>query len=452
MMASHRVGSQAPSEFGGSFPWVEAAYKLKVAGGFSPLKWINKVCNLLLLPELSFAADGSLKRPGDSRALAVGDLVPRWRWDAQHSRIVINSFVKGKLLSWRWEELRPCDAGFAALSGVAHVGGASFSFSLARLPNGQVGSCSESLLVETGSFCGGNGCSAVLTLPSGKLDCSEEKIRKLAQVIDGMWLQELVIQSSAELLAFVAEAAVAPKEAAAEAAKICRGRPREVRQWAEESLRIRMQARGAVSLEGGLAGLQRSMELQLDEAFEGIIPLIDKLAQHREDVRATADRMRSNLEDELQTLNDLKEINCETYLLLGESRSHMAQQEWSIARSFLQAARSNPENCMLQRAAAAALVKVSQSFAERCMLEDGTLSESVLLDGVEFILGRIEVSNNVDVQHALRAIATLAHCQDISRCLRDLNGASTIANAIATCSWDEEREGGLGHLLESVKE
>jgi len=123
--------------YGGDYTWVETVYALQVAGGLSPLQWLNgltrKVCGL---GELVFDCSGRFRKPGELKpCFPMGGMDLRWRWDEACGRIVIEFFRDGRQLPWRWDELRPT-ANFRFpntapdLIGVGHVGDRTFHYAM----------------------------------------------------------------------------------------------------------------------------------------------------------------------------------------------------------------------------------------------------------------------------------------------------------------------------------
>eukprot|EP00931_Biecheleriopsis_adriatica_P059752 TRINITY_DN35812_c0_g1_i1.p1 TRINITY_DN35812_c0_g1~~TRINITY_DN35812_c0_g1_i1.p1 ORF type:complete len:503 (+),score=88.21 TRINITY_DN35812_c0_g1_i1:230-1738(+) len=427
------------TEFGGSFPWVDVPFKLKVHGGLSPIRWLPRLGNLLLLRRLIFAADGSVRRPASARPLSLAGRELRWRWDASHSRIIIHFFQNGALVLWRWEELCPEDLrAFQSWMGTAHYGRKSFPFQLFREQEAcchSPSSGSESLFVEPGSFGDEEeDIPAVDTLTCRTPKNSGQSLRHLAQRIDEMWLQEIVIQSSAEVLHFLLEAADAILHEGVAAGGVrerCRGHVQEVRRWAQESIEIRMHARGHVALEGGFSELQRSFDIQLDESLKGILPFLDLLQTNGGEVKSAAMRMRSNLEIELQSLNELKELNSEVYMMLGQSSCELAQHEWAVTRSIIEAAGANPENRGLQQAAIKAILRTHAAFRDHCVLPDDNSSRNVLLSGVKLVLGAA-TSPDMLSSMAVHALAVLAQeCEDDAQGLLDEKAANVVLQAMA---------------------
>lgn len=96
-------------EYGGAvFPLVGVPLVMKMPAGVHPMQLMNKMAKrTVVLDELILEKDGGFRKPG-----ATKQYVPKrgidckWRIDASRDCVVIDFFKKGKLLPWRYDELR----------------------------------------------------------------------------------------------------------------------------------------------------------------------------------------------------------------------------------------------------------------------------------------------------------------------------------------------------------
>jgi hypothetical protein len=122
--------------YGGEYSIVGRTYQLKVAVGFSFLQLVNRISKSFYnISEVVFAADGTLRRPGEETSLAMGNVDPRWRFDPHYGRFMIDFFQDGVLLPDRWDELRPTtdpcqSSSVPELVGIGHVGNRTYEYSL----------------------------------------------------------------------------------------------------------------------------------------------------------------------------------------------------------------------------------------------------------------------------------------------------------------------------------
>lgn len=122
--------------YGGNFTWVEAVYKMKVKAGLHPLAVLNGLTKrLMVMQNLVLMQDGSFRRPHESVSMfPVKGVSLWWRWEEETGRVIIDFYTDGKLMPWRWDELRPSEPRFPSttpdLVGVGHVGKFSFEYSL----------------------------------------------------------------------------------------------------------------------------------------------------------------------------------------------------------------------------------------------------------------------------------------------------------------------------------
>jgi len=142
-----------PTIYGGDFVWVGKHYKLKVPKGPSPLQWVNGFAKrFLVLHDIVLSEDGTFCRPG-KKGIANGphplanaqgiDL--RWRWDAAQDRLVVDFWNKGKLIDWRWDDLRIKDNTKVVpdFAGVGHFGKFTYNYELIAAPADSQTSSSE---------------------------------------------------------------------------------------------------------------------------------------------------------------------------------------------------------------------------------------------------------------------------------------------------------------------
>ncbi|CAE8626112.1 unnamed protein product [Polarella glacialis] len=381
----------------GDPPWVEVSYRVRITGGQSALRWLNKLASLGLR-RIIFQAGGNFRRACDSQPLKVAGLELRWRWEEAARRVVIDFLGKGgKALSWRWDELSPGIPGAEAegvpdWAGVAHVGGSSYTYSLTPSQDTPGNSPSkrpnhESLVVESGSFCEASWVESEEGTPLPDIgsryrqDLQSEhlQLREVLELVDGMWLQELNLQSTAELYNFVLEAAAEVQEGAEpqQVISCTLVRAQEVRGWALESLRIRAGVRTSRALGSSLQELEGIVMEACEAALQGAEDLLRQLepnvsAESKPEqqvsaaatpeqqvsaaaVQVTARKVLSNLQEELDSISLMKEANTETVMQLGEHLEELKREEWAFASGVLEAAKANPESLALCRRAAKTL-------------------------------------------------------------------------------------------------
>eukprot|EP00930_Biecheleria_cincta_P008163 TRINITY_DN10954_c0_g1_i1.p1 TRINITY_DN10954_c0_g1~~TRINITY_DN10954_c0_g1_i1.p1 ORF type:complete len:182 (-),score=27.35 TRINITY_DN10954_c0_g1_i1:280-825(-) len=126
---------QEPRMYGGNFPWVNAQYRLKVDGGFSPYQWLNGLASRLLsMQDIIFKADGSFCRPDDPSPLfPLKGLTLHWRYDVSRRRMYIDFWRGSELLPWRWDELEASEElRFPSVvpdwRGIGHAGSKTFTY------------------------------------------------------------------------------------------------------------------------------------------------------------------------------------------------------------------------------------------------------------------------------------------------------------------------------------
>jgi len=107
-----------PATYGGDFAWVGRHYKLQVRKD-------------VVFSDVVFSGDGTLRRPGVSFGVDL-----RWRWDAAQDRLIIDFWQRGKLVGWRWDELKIKDNTKVVpdFEGVGHFEKYTFDFELLRAP------------------------------------------------------------------------------------------------------------------------------------------------------------------------------------------------------------------------------------------------------------------------------------------------------------------------------
>jgi hypothetical protein len=127
----------------------------------------------------------------------------------------------------------------------------------------------------------------------------KEKTEHVRQLIDSMWLQELVLQGNAELLSILI-GAIAEVDKGSE---ICAAADRALQSFdaicklAMDSLNERAKAREIVSLSGGLDGLSESLTIQLLDVSQGAASLLAQLTKpaHTTEVRKRAKKRLRNV-------------------------------------------------------------------------------------------------------------------------------------------------------------
>ena len=127
-----------PTAYGGNFAWVGAHYKMRVNNRlWGPLPFFNGLTQkLLVLEDLVMMESGQFRRPNEAEPVfpkAGVDL--RWRWDAERGCIIIDFFLRGQRLAWRWDELTPSEelrfpSTVPDFEGVGHAGKWSFAYTL----------------------------------------------------------------------------------------------------------------------------------------------------------------------------------------------------------------------------------------------------------------------------------------------------------------------------------
>jgi len=385
--------SSRPGTFGGQFPWAGCRYKVKVHSSASLLSWMNQALTVFL-DQLIFAEDGTIRRK-NGKPLTVCNCELRWRWDALGSKLMIEFLSGGRTLGKRWDELTPdreVNSVVSKWEGVAHVGASTYLFtlSLADPPLEQPQAWCESVLANKGSFVADDSSSdseepdevpvvdivnRIVAKYNGCKESDKESIDHILKIVDRMWLQELVLQSRAELLEILIVAAAEVEQLKAVSwelrsewgpsegeklsivTRILEEIPK-VKALALDSLKVRSAARKTISLDGGLEGLNRTLAAQLDEVADGFRPLVDQLVQptHADEVGKGAKRRLNNVLAELSALSDLKEANCDIFLQMEESLEDLLSSESAFTDTVLQAARANPQNADLQKTCAETLM------------------------------------------------------------------------------------------------
>lgn len=450
------ISKPANVKYGGVFPWVGLKYNVKIQGGLSPLSLLNKLGSYFLLRDLSFEADGSLRRWKTSTPIRMGRLSLCWYWDATEARIVINFFVESRCLHWRWDELRPVTVGSSQeWQATAYVGKLHYSYSLKLdLEDSlEIIPRTESILVNDGSVCFDYDVDEYdISNVDIQPDAQRGDMDQLAKLIDGMWVQELVLQCTAEWLTSVVQAAARVQEGedAATVIQSCLEHGEEVRGWAEESLKVRAQARGKVAFEGGKDEILQTINSQLNDAFNSVRPLIDQLSSlsGAEEVKVTVTRMLANLDMELQAINEVKEANTSMYMQFGQNLSDLECDEWAFTGAVFQAAEANPENKTLQRGAVKALLKTMSSFRSH-----DEYSRSVLLNGTQFVCSALTKDSQDAAMQRLCCSALAALVKqgaDFVERITSFPGFDAVLKALTSDFEDTSLKADVSLLLETL--
>jgi len=370
--------SNQASDYGGDFPWAGRTYRLKVeSGGATLLRWASQMAKTVADQRI-FHSDGSI-RLKSLKPVTMAGVQLCWRWDPLSARMIIDFLWQGKKLGWRWDELTPVGDEMSMVSkwnGIGHVGASSYSFSLTLIelerplfaqswPTVRASVLDMSMNVNHSSLAGevDLGKSVVVedtdivknivSRYSSCMDSGKANIQRILEIIDRMWLQELVLQSRAELLNNLVGAA-ADIENGSEPNEIITRTLHEVdsvNAMVLDSVRVRSEARGSVSLAGGLEALHHIIAEQLEEVAEGLRPLIDQLVEPTlvGEVSKHAERMLRNILEEMEALSELKEANSDTFMVLEESLDDLHSGESAFIDTILQVARANPQNSHLQK-------------------------------------------------------------------------------------------------------
>lgn len=118
-------GKGLPKEYGGeAFPLVDVPLVMTVPAGVHPRQLINKMAKRFLLrDEFVLAKCGGFRNPGETTLCnPERGINCRWRLDASRDCVVIDFFRNGKLVPWRYDELRLVKPG-ASPDGEFHLGG-----------------------------------------------------------------------------------------------------------------------------------------------------------------------------------------------------------------------------------------------------------------------------------------------------------------------------------------
>jgi len=389
-----------------AYPWTGLPYKVEINGGASLLTWANKAVAYFLGRQLTFGVDGSVSieafgRDGrpihkNTRPLTIpGNKALSWKWDALDGRLLIHWMDArgGVALGWRWDELEP-DGDVSSLickwHGTAHVGPTTFSYTLCLKdsPQLQRGTLGESLIVAHGSFISDGSFAVspdispleediikkIVSRYGDFMGNDKSRIDSTLEIIDRMWLQELVLQCQAEILTVVI-GGIAQVEQGANPHELFEhtlAGVHNVRDVAFDSLKVRSEARAEVALAGGLEGIHRTLAAKLDEAETGVKPLVDKLVEPSQvaDARKDAEQMLSAVVAEFEAISSLKEAHSETFMQLQDDLDALQHGERTFIETVLRAARANPQNASLQKACIEALI-----FRER----NGNLDDCIEL-------------------------------------------------------------------------
>lgn len=403
--------------------WTGIPYAVEVTGGAPLLKWANQALAVIIGRQLVFGADGSVcidiesprkgARSNNMRPRTIlGTITLRWRWDAPNGRMLINFYRRDRPLDWRWDELK-ADGDVTSLVskwyGVAHVGLSTFSYTLSLNEDSapRDTSLSGSLLVDRGSLIEESfrpslassllEASAVEKIVNQYDDYVEHQkahIQSTLEIIDRMWLQELVLQCQAEILT-VLIAGMSRVEHGAEPHELFESTlagVQRVRTVAFESLNVRADARETVALDGGLEAIRLTLTAQLEETENDVKPLIDKLVEplHVSQARVDAENMLSRVMDEFEAIYSLKEANSNTFMQLQDDMHELQDGEESFVETMIQVARANPQNASLQKTCIQALI-----FRER----NGSLDKCI-----DFLAEHIEaehIDTNADCKRLL---------------------------------------------------
>jgi hypothetical protein len=127
------AGATVLEGYGGSFAWTGPVYALKVHKG-SLLQALNRFASkVLLCGSVVFVSDGTFRRECGSTWFTKGSIKILWRYDVGRSCIVIDFFHRGRLMNWRFDELRlehHPSKNVPALHGVGHVGTHTFAYTM----------------------------------------------------------------------------------------------------------------------------------------------------------------------------------------------------------------------------------------------------------------------------------------------------------------------------------
>lgn len=241
-------------------------------------------------------------------------------------------------------------------------------------------------------------------------------LQTIQQIVDSMWLQEVVIQISAELFNVVALSAESIQHGtdADEATQVGYAKVAEVRESALMSVFERSANRSSVSLQGGLEYVAGVVCDRYAESLEFIDALLGQLCAPKRvaHVKHVARKQLRLLLEELQTINFFKEANTLTAMELEESISDVEEAECTFITSLVRVARANKQNVTLQQRVLRTLSQIVEVHAKNWRKEKGGKGECP--ETVSFVIETMQSEEyaNASVQvHGCVALGCLAHCR-----------------------------------------
>lgn len=350
---------------------------------------MNIIAQTLSLDHLVFNADGSICRVscirrGNVKPVTVDSFqrlgraywtpshrraTASWHWNAVSKSIVIEYKQDGRALEGRWDELRPV-LGVSVMDvweGVSHVGNASYNFTMnlhetqpplledVQLPQ----RLSDSVLANPSFIIEFDEPSPVaiaidmVSHYSSRTALTEARKQQLLPVIDHVYMKELLLGCHMEHLVALLDAS-SQIEGGSNPDVVLTNAFADIGQWNNqtlESLEIRNEARGGVSLDGGLAGMLRLLQANLIEADEDVRAILELLREPGNFalVRQMATKLLDDAQAEAASKSSFKESITEIVLQLDDDLDASQQRTTAIANTLLQAAKANPQNNSLQK-------------------------------------------------------------------------------------------------------
>lgn len=351
------------------------AYCRKFSG--YPTPWLKEYLFLLfaangLFNTVCYAYNARLLGSNVCSCLKASSLC--W-WSAP--RYSVDTFGSSNILSLRLSVLADClgDRDMDA----DHVSIASFF---------GVHACKSNVSAETAALHRTE--STLSTTGFHDLDLSQGNIGQIRERIDKMWVHELQINCFAEVWNVLVETAaeVEGRTATVDAVDRAYARAEGVRDWVAESLMIRLEVCSFVALDGGRAGVERTILDQHAAAMRCVRPHFDRLlhGEHAAEIKTTAQEMLQKLSNELESISFLKEENTNIFFEEIQHLVELQEVELAYTDNVLRAARANPESATLLRTGIQAVLKLLKVIRAASVQDAPIVSTSGYLDYTDFVM------------------------------------------------------------------
>jgi hypothetical protein len=245
------------------------------------------------------------------------------------------------------------------------------------------------------------------------VDTEMAALQGLRQRIDGMWVEELILQILAELFQVVIETACCIEHDGNAVTAICEASRKlhVIVGWPLQCVTDRAANRQVITMEGGLEFAEKHVSEVCSDAHRVVEGLLQQLSQPEQvsSVKRRAQEFVSHMAEELESISYCKEANTFMMLDMEENIKELEVAEHNFALSVVQEARVGPENVLFQERALQTLARVLEAYALK--QRSGLHLINVLGDCVNFVLEslRSQRCQNTSLQEdACRVLGHLA--------------------------------------------